>query len=261
MVHEGNTSYRARDLRAGAVVRTGSVTRVARCALTLSEEPWAYASAQAAAIKAHWDAARRANPGYFDGTVLVMAACAGGAPTDVGGTFTAQFHRTGFKSFLHWRENGYPEAGAADAFGSAILRSREGHVLLGRQSAGNINSGLAYPPGGFIDMRDVAADGTIDIAASIARELKEETLLDPASLTAMAGFLIVRTGSQVAIGREFRSDLPAEALRAQILAGLAADPDPELADIVIVRNTDSLVGLAVPDFATLALEALFAGVP
>jgi hypothetical protein len=59
-------------------------------------------------------------------------------------------------------------------------------VLLGRQSEGNLNSELAYPPRGLIDASDTVA-GTMDIDASIAPELEEETRLTPAKLERRPG--------------------------------------------------------------------------
>ena len=162
----------------------GTVVFVQHCALELSRKPWDFASDNATAIDDHWNRRRRSNPAFFNGVVHVLEA-----GTIVNGTFHATFKRTDFKSFLYWRETGYPDAAAHDAFGSALVVSREGHVVLGRQRAGNINAGIAYLPGGFIDQRDVANDGTIDIAASIRRELTEETGLTEPDVVEQSGFL------------------------------------------------------------------------
>jgi 8-oxo-dGTP pyrophosphatase MutT (NUDIX family) len=225
-----------------------SITPVARCRLQVWDLPWPFAEQNGSAIDAHWRVRTQTNPSFFNGVVLLMRE---GAVRD--GTFEAQFSRTDFKSFLYWREQGFPPADACDAFGSALLYSREGHVLLGRQRSGHINAGLIYPPSGFIDARDAAADGTIDIAGSIRRELAEETGLAGADVTASSGFLIVRTGPQVAITAEFRSALAADALRALMLDRIAADPDPELADIVIARRAGDLDPSLVLPYAQMLL--------
>ena len=231
---------------------SGSVVRIARCDLHLSTQSWAFAQTHADAIEAHWRAQLKTNPGYFNGVIHVMTSGA-----VAGDTFNASFIATDFKSALYWRACGYPAADAFDAFGSALIRSAEGHVLLGRQSAGHINSGLAYLPGGFIDARDVAPDGTIDIAASIARELREETSLTASELTPLDGFTIVRVGPQVSLIREFRSSLPSDQLRSLIMSRLATDPDPELADIVIIRTAADLPSANVPAYTSHALTAVF----
>jgi len=230
---------------------------VSDCRLRVMPGGWDYARAHAAAIDAHWQARLQTNPGYFNGVVHVIAD--GAAASREVGVFSADLIASDFKSFLYWKECGYPPAGVRDAFGSAILRSAEGHVLLGRQSAGNINAGLAYLPGGFIDDRDVDGDGVVDIGASIVRELAEETLLGPSNVTIVPGFRIVRCGVQVAMAREFRSALSADALRARIVDALCGQEQAELADIVIVRSMDDVARENVPAYAALALSHVFAG--
>lgn len=227
-----------------------SATRVSACNLRLDLEPWLYALQNAAAIEAHWQASLATHPHYFNGTVHLARDY-----TISDGRLTARFLRTDFKSYLHWREHGYQAAGTYDAFGSAILRSLEGHILLGRQHKG-INAGRIYLPGGFIDTRDVTSASTIDIAASITREIAEETHLDLAGLTIQPGFLIVRDGPLLAICMELRAPQPACALRAEILASLAADSDPELAGIVIVRTPSDMTGLDVIPYSAIAVRAL-----
>ena len=221
---------------------------VSVCNLRLVPQSWAFAHDNAAAIDAHWATRSKANPGYFNGEIHLLRD----AHTS-GGAFTASFVQTDFKSYLYWRESGYPAAQATDAFGSAILRAAEGYVLLGRQSAGNINSGLAYLPGGFIDQRDVGPSGAIDIAASIDRELAEETHLLPHELSAVPGFCIIRCGPLLSMAREVRSPLKAQHLRALILDRIAAGPDPELADIVIIASLHDLERANVPPYTALAL--------
>jgi 8-oxo-dGTP pyrophosphatase MutT (NUDIX family) len=238
-------------------VSQGRLTRVLDTRLTLTDEPWPFARQHAREIDAHWDERRRTHPNYFNGAIhLMLSATKAVAP---GGVLSARFVKTDFKSFLYWRETGYPPAGTADAFGSGIVVTSDGAVLLGRQSSGNINSGLAYPPGGFIDARDIDGSGRIDIDASIARELMEETGIDPAALTPRPGYLAVEIGPLVSIARVFQIDLTGEAVQARVAAHLAADPNPELAGVVLVWQGSDLDALGVPPFAQLEVEAVFAG--
>jgi hypothetical protein len=229
----------------------GCVFRVDTCELSLGKRQWDYARVNADAIAAHWDLRRRSNPGYFNGSIHLMERY-----EIIGSALVATFFRTDFKSFLYWREHGYPAAEAFDAFGSALIRSAEGHVLLGRQSVGNINAGLCYLPGGFIDERDVAPDGRIVIGDSIAREVAEETGLTAFEGAQIPGFLIVRIGALVSMIREFRCRVPAVDLRAQILARLATETNPELADIVIMRRMADLVHKQVPPYTAMALATV-----
>lgn len=233
----------------------GQVERVLDCQLVVRGDDWVFAREQAAVIEAHWHKRLVTHPGYFNGVVYGMAE---GRRLAAGDLFAASMVATDFKSFLYWKEAGYPDAGMRDAFGSAILRSREGHVMLGRQSGGKLNSGQAYLPGGFIDQRDVRVDGTIDIGASIERELMEETGLTGDEVQGVPGFRIISIGHQVSMAREFRSELSAEALRELILSRIGEEADAELMDIVIVRSLEGLSGANVPAYTALALEHVFA---
>jgi 8-oxo-dGTP pyrophosphatase MutT (NUDIX family) len=248
----GNMEHRVQT--AGPPDAAGKVVRIARCDLRVTAGSWAFAQAQRDVIDAHWERRRADNPAFFNGDLYLMVRHA----LD-GGVFSAQFIKTDFKSFLYWRETGAPDRSVADGFGSALIRSAEGHVILGQQRPGNVNGGLTYLPSGFIDGRDVAADGTIDIDASIARELAEETGLVAAALERAPGFVLTFMGSMVSIAAEYRSHLEAEQIRTAIRRHIAADPDPELADAVVVRSAHDLAGLGMPAYAGVLLAALFQG--
>jgi hypothetical protein len=234
-----------------------SVRRVADCVLRADAYDWPFAKGEAAAIDAHWSRRKAEQPGFFNGRVLMMTAASMQTSSD-GSQFSATLFEADFKSFLYWRETGHRDRTVRDAFGSALILSAEGYILLGRQHAGNINGGLAYPPGGFIDRRDIGSDGTIDIVASTAREVAEETGLDEGDLDPRGGLWLTTGGIQVSMAKEFRSPLEADALRARILERLAADPDPELADICIVRSIADIAALGdgVPDFARVLVAAV-----
>ena len=234
-----------------------SVRRVAACLLRAKAYDWPFAKVEAAAIDAHWSRRKAEQPGFFNGRVLMMTAASMQTSSD-GSQFSATLFEADFKSFLYWRETSHRDRTVRDAFGSALIRSREGHILLGRQHAGNINGGLAYPPGGFIDRRDIGPDGTVDIVASTGREVVEETGLDEGDLDPQGGLWLTTGGVQVSMAKEFRSPLGADALRARIIERLAGDPDPELADICIVRSIGDLADLrdGVPDFARVLVAAV-----
>jgi 8-oxo-dGTP pyrophosphatase MutT (NUDIX family) len=215
---------------------------------------WDFAATHANEIESHWAHRLTTNPGYFNGVVHVMADWHVNEST-----FVATFYRSDFKSFLYWREHGYPPAHALDAFGSAMVLSREGCVLLGHQSAGHINAGRAYLPSGFIDQRDCNNEGVIDIAASVMRELCEETGLTSAHLHRVPGFVIVVTGMIVCIAVRLQSTLSSVDLVHQIKATLAADPDPELVDVIFADPKTDLTALNVPVYSALAMQTAFAG--
>src|SRR4051812_25539335 len=111
------------------------VRAVERCSLRVDGDVWPFAQQHAEEISAHWATATEANPRYFNGVVHLI----GDAVID-GHVFEASLVRTDFKSYLYWRSQDFPEAGVLDGFGSGILRSADGSLILGRQRRGNVNS-------------------------------------------------------------------------------------------------------------------------
>ena len=242
--------------RGSSSIALGAEDRVRRCAtvsLSVAAGDWGYARRQATGIDTHWASRSRESPAMFNGVIHLMREV-----VHEQNAFLGVFLQTDFKSYLHWREHGFPEAGVRDGFGSALIRSAEGHVILDRQRAGNLNSGLAYLPGGFIDPRDVTADGSIDIDGSILRELAEETGLLPAELDMQPGYILIVHGPLVSMVRELRSRLDAAALRERILAHIAADPHAELSDAVIVRTPADIADVALAPYARQLLAWLHA---
>jgi 8-oxo-dGTP pyrophosphatase MutT (NUDIX family) len=228
------------------------VDMVAAAVLTVADRPWPYAVAHREAIARHWRLATAANPGFFNGVIHLTETL-----EIVDGQAVARLVKTDFQSYLYWRDEGFPKAaGMRDGFGSALIRSAEGHMLLGRQRPGNINAGLAYLPGGFIDARDVGPDRTVDLSASVAREVLEETGLGPGELLAEPGFVVTRAGAHVSFAVPYRSMLTSQALAAKIARFIEAEPNPELSDIVIVKGPADLDGLAMPHFARVLLTEL-----
>lgn len=218
-----------------------AVTRVRDCSLHVVAEDWAFALENAEAIDAHWARRSRENATYFNGIIHLMRRSQIEA-----GMFHGEFLRTDFKSYLYWRETGFPPAEVLDGFGSALIRSGEGHIVLGRQRAGNINSGLTYLPGGFIDERDVGERGVIDIEGSILREVQEETGLSGGDYLVQPGYILTLDGPMLSMAREIVSPLPAEGLRRRILDHFAGDTSSELTDAVIVRAPEDIDGAAAP---------------
>lgn len=218
--------------------------------LSVKARPWDWAAHNRNSIAAHWHKARIERPKLFDGTLYLMDNF-----SLAEGVLSGALFAVDFKSFLYWKDEGFPECGVHDAFGSSVIRSAEGFVLLGRQSEGNLNAGLAYPPSGMIDEEDVR--GTeIDIDASIARELAEETGLEAHTLHRVPGFIIMSQPPLLPIAVEWRSPLPAEDLRERMLAHVRREAEPELEDVVIVRSPADLERLNVQDYAITLLRTI-----
>ena len=232
----------------------GEVLRVARCRLRAREGAWEYETTHADAIARYWDDRYRDNGNYFNGRVHVVE----GQPIISDDCLVATLIEVSFASFVHWKDHGYPPANALDGFGSALIRSQDCKVVLARQSANNLNAGLVYMPGGFIDRRDVADDGSIDIDASIERELLEETGLSFKDFARRTGFVVTRLGHQLSIAIELRSELAGELLRGRLLAYAAQHSDGELADFVVVAEREELDRPDIVPFTRSAVQFLFA---
>ena len=235
------------------------ITRVAACRLRRSPRHWAWAEASRAEIEVAWADSVRSRPYLYNGVVQIMLGA-----RIARDTLEADYAETDFASFHRWRSLDARDMSVRDGFGSALILSAEGHLLLGRQAAGNMNAGFAYAPGGFIDASDVRPDGAIDIEGSIAREVGEETGLDaaggcPAGLVREPGFLVTHVGFKVSIGVIYRSALATAALVALMRQYLAAEASPELEDIVAIRTAADAAATAMPDFARVQVAAIVGG--
>ena len=231
----------------------GTVEKIDTCNLCTGQGVWTYARDHEAAIETHWHEAKAAAPYFFNGVIHLIDDMRVEA-----GVLHAQLLRTDFKSYLYWRDQGYPDAGVLDGFGSALLRSSDGAIMLGRQRPGNINGGLVYLPGGFIDQRDIAAGGSVDLAGSIAREVLEETGLALSDLNRRPGYYLTCSKAQVSIAAEFVSGLKATPLKDTIEQHIATDTHSELTEVFVIRSFADLVGLDMPQYARVLVADLLA---
>ncbi len=187
----------------------------------------------------HWSRSIAAKPALFDGTVLI----AEGLTVD-GGRLSATLRPIPFSAFLAWRDWGYPVKGLTHLSAAAAIVSADGAVILGTMGAHTANAGRTYLVGGTPDLSDVAADGTVDLVATAARELAEETGLSATGPVAEA--LVVRDHPRAVVVAVHRFPITADNLAGEIRRFLAADPEPELSDVVIVRSVADLDSPGVP---------------
>lgn len=230
------------------------VTQLSSCLLQVSSTSWKFAQENAGAIDAKWIEAKRTNPNYFNGVIYLVDGV-----TVSNGALQASLLRTDFKSYLYWRLAGFPEAGVLDGFGSALIRSQDGCIMLGRQRMGNVNGGQAYAPAGFIDEQDVSADGIIRIDRSALREAAEETGIDPAALEKQDGYYLTRSGPQLSIGVPLRVNMTAAEFVRRAGEHISATPDAELDAIVAVASPSDIENLPLPRYMRVLLDALFEG--
>jgi len=224
--------------------------RLASCSFAVTDWEWPWAAERAETIAQDWARRRALLPQLFQGPIYMLSKQA----ID-GAALTGTLFKTDFSSFLYWRDHRDEEKNVFETFGASLIRSAEGHVLLGRQGPGQLNSGRVYPPSGLIDNDDLH-EGAIDIDASIERELAEETGLTPGLLERVPGYIAAVSEWQVAVAIEWRSPLAAEVLRQRILGFIDTDAQPELDDIVIVRQRSDIDARAMPGHAQALLRTL-----
>jgi 8-oxo-dGTP pyrophosphatase MutT (NUDIX family) len=227
------------------------VHRVHECLIRCGAASWPFASREESAIRRHWARRSAGNPKFFNGGVYIMTA---GALLQ--GYLEGSLAATDFAASLYWRETGYQDRTVVDCFGSAILLGSDGALIYGRQTAGNINAGMVYPPGGFIDRRDVGNSGAVDLEGSVAREVREETGLDPDALSRDAGYLVTRDGPLLSIGVIYRLTVPAEEFCAQANGRLANEALPELEALVMLGRAADTTAHAMPSYARRIAMAL-----
>ena len=201
---------------------------------------WSFADERRAHIDAHWQKLVRDKPSMWNGQVLMMHRWAVEDRTFRGALFACDF-----ASFLAWRDWDYPDDGVKNGFPAAAIRCADGAFLLGVQGAHTANAGMVYFPAGMVDMSDVKG-ASVDLGANVWREVGEETGLTRADLTEIPGWTSVLIGPRVAHIKTLHSAERAEVLRERILAFMAREKEPELADIVIARKPADCDGRFAP---------------
>ena len=195
---------------------------------------WAFARANKAQIEAHWAKRASENPNYFNGRVYIMTAA---SLRD--GQFAGTVVDIDFADTLYWRENGFG-GGAVDCFGSAILLGCDGSLIYARQSSGHANAGYVYPPSGFLDPKDVDADGAVDFDRSIHRELAEETGYRPAGGERRPGYLVTRDGPFLTVSVVFELSCPGDEFCGRVSPHLAQAAEQELEAMVVLKEAGDI---------------------
>jgi len=225
-----------------------SIHRVTALDLQVTQRAWPFAEARRAEIAAHFAAQQRQLSHLWNGRVLI-----GAMPVFAGERLSAEYFEVDFASFLAWRDWGYPDKDVFNGFGMGALRASDGAFVLGEMDGQTANAGRVYFPSGTPDLDDVK-DGRLDIPASVAREVEEETGLAPHEYRAAAHWDCIFTGVALAMIRTLDVDMRGEALRAKIEHNLARQSSPELSAVHLVRSRGDLTG-AMPRFVTAWLEA------
>lgn len=227
-----------------------------RLDIRLSVDPLGFSVREAARIAATFAAAKARNPALFDGPILLFS------PSTVDGpSLTATAYRTRYSSLTTLIA--HPETGrdAYNLFGAAAIVGSDGGVVLGRMGPRTAGAGEVKFPGGTPDEEDVTAAGGVDIVGSIFREMAEETGLSASEVRLDELLILVDDHPFFAVVGVLRFPVPAESLAERVRAFLAADPEPELAGVEVVRPGASLDPAVVPAYTRAALAQIAARSP
>jgi hypothetical protein len=232
---------------------------VARLETAYRPGTWGFAVDDAARIDAHWRKSIAEKPKLFDGTVLLLRH-AEFIATEDGLTFRGEFFDTAFRNFLAWRDFGFPDREVFNCFSMAALRSSDGAYLLGEMGGHTMAAGQIYFAAGTPDRSDIF-DDRVDLAASVAREMQEETGFSPNEAPVSAGWRLVVQGPKIACIQERLLALSAEDACARAAEFIAGDPDPELARLHAVRGVADINSERMPGFIQTYLHDAFANSP
>ena len=227
------------------------VVPIERLEMSFAPRPWPFAEQHRSEIDAHFAARRQAIPELWNGRVLLMHE-----HTIDGATFRGSFLLADFASFLWWRDRGLPDTGVIDCFAQGAILAADGAFLLGVMGPHTANAGHIYFPSGTPDPSDLSGS-TVDLDASVWREMAEETGLTAAELAPDPGWHTVLSGARIAHIRTMRAGEDAAAMRRRILDTLARQQKPELSDIRIVRGPADLDPM-MPAFVKAFLTAVWA---
>jgi 8-oxo-dGTP pyrophosphatase MutT (NUDIX family) len=237
--------------------------RVTRLETAFRPAPWDFATREAARIDAHWAQARAEKPALFDGKVLLMRDPEI-VPAPDGDVLHGAFFETDFRNFHAWLAFGAPRGhDAADAyncFAMAALRTRDGAFLLGEMASHTMNAGKIYFAAGTPDRSDIFGP-KVDLAASLAREMMEETGFSPDEAPAGPGWSVVVSGAKIACIQQRRLALTAQLALARAGDFLAREKQPELVRLHAVFGLEGIDTQRMPDFIQLFLRDAFADQP
>lgn len=239
------------DRRAMTDIR---IVRVERVNLAFAPRKWTFAEERRAEVECHFDELKRRRPAVWNGRILLLHdhVCENAV-------FHGSCFETDFASFLAWRDWGFPDPDVRNCFGAGALRACDGAFLLGVQAEGTANAGNIYFPAGILDESDIVGE-TVDITGNVFREVAEETGLSSGDFEADEGWYSVFAGPRIAQVKILRAHETATTLRSRILTHLMRQPEPELADLRIVRDPADFDPM-MPPFITAFLSHAWSRAP
>ena len=224
------------------------IRRVARVEAQCRPKEWRWAEENRGLIEENWTRRTAAKPKMFNGRVLLLQS----VEFEQDACRNIYFE-TNYADFVTWIDQGYPDRSIANGFAMGALRGSDGAYLCGVMAAHTVNSGRIYFAAGTPDLSDLRPDGTVDLATSLTRELHEETGLSEGDYRVEDGWIIVQRWPTVALLREVTLPVTAEEGAQTVRANIAAQREPELQDVHVVRGPEDID----PERMPLFLQSFF----
>jgi 8-oxo-dGTP pyrophosphatase MutT (NUDIX family) len=219
------------------------ITNVSRIEAASKPFVWRWAEENRAAIAENWQRRVAAKPKMFNGRVLLLSDVSV-SPELCRNTY----FETDYANLVAWIDMGHPDPTIANGFAMAALRGSDGAFICGVMSHDTVNGGRVYFPAGTPDRSDMRPDGVVDLATSLTRELGEETGLTQDNYRISEEWIVVQHWPSVAVMRYATLNVPAAEGAEMIRAAIAAQDEPELSDVRIVRGMEDVDSKAMPRF-------------
>jgi 8-oxo-dGTP pyrophosphatase MutT (NUDIX family) len=219
------------------------IHRVSRVEACCRPKDWTWPRQNRAFIEENWARRTAGKPQMFNGRVLLLQDVTFGE--DI---CRNTYFEVDYADFVAWIDKGYPDPDIANGFAMGALRGSDGAYICGVMGAGTTNAGRIYFPAGTPDLSDLRPDGTVDLATSLTRELAEETGLSEDDYRVDDEWIIVQRWPTIALLRTVTLPVTAEEGAAQIRANIAAQEEPELQDVRIIRGAQDIDQTTMPLF-------------
>ncbi len=220
------------DIPRGVILPVGEIS------VALEDRPHPYELANRQAIDDNWESEVARQPKLFDGEMILLSEM-----SYRHGRIEGRCHPIRFATFLYWRRDRRASAGF-HVFANAIPVASDGALIAIRMGPHTANAGRVYFAAGSFERRDFR-DGVADVELNMHREVAEETGLDLESVAREDCYFAYCSGAGLTLVRRYFLDGTAATVADRIRAFIAADPDPE-ADQVVVINGDADVPESAP---------------
>lgn len=215
------------DLPADVIVPVRNVS------VRLDPAPHPFGVANEEAIARHWERAVAANPSLFNGEVALLSSL-----RMKDGDLIGRCHIVRYATFLYWRAL-RPVGGAGHAYTHAMLVSADNALVAIRMGRSTVNAGLVYFAAGSFEPVDFR-DGQADLEFNMRREVREETGIDLSGVPHEPRYHMLSKTTGTVLFRRYFLGRSADELAGEIRRHVAADPDPEIEEPVVIRDAHDL---------------------